>query len=127
VVCNWLTGELFRYLNESQMPIQQVKITPAQLAEPIGLVEAGTINPTRASASSQRCSNPANPPKQLCKRRACANQRHERIEAIVTKCSTRILPKWKIPWRQRNRVGLSRRQVMRESRGKANPTSCKRS
>jgi aspartyl-tRNA(Asn)/glutamyl-tRNA(Gln) amidotransferase subunit B len=44
VVCNWLTGELFRHLNESQTPIERVKITPAQLAELIGLVEAGTIN-----------------------------------------------------------------------------------
>ncbi|NTU65481.1 MAG: Asp-tRNA(Asn)/Glu-tRNA(Gln) amidotransferase subunit GatB [Chloroflexi bacterium] len=44
VVCNWLTGELCRYLNESQTPIEQVKISPAQLAELIRLVEAGTIN-----------------------------------------------------------------------------------
>ncbi len=43
-VCNWLTGELFRYLNETQTAIEQVKIAPQQLAELIALVEAGAIN-----------------------------------------------------------------------------------
>ncbi len=43
-VCNWLTGELFRYMNEALLPIEQVKITPQSLAELIGMVEAGTIN-----------------------------------------------------------------------------------
>ncbi len=41
---NWLTGELFRYMNESATTIEQIKITPAMLAELIDLVEAGTIN-----------------------------------------------------------------------------------
>jgi aspartyl-tRNA(Asn)/glutamyl-tRNA(Gln) amidotransferase subunit B len=43
-VSNWLTGELFRYMNESLTPIDQVKITPPLLAELIALVESGAIN-----------------------------------------------------------------------------------
>ena len=60
VVCNWLTGELFRYLNEAQMPIEQVKITPRRLAELIGLVEAGHDQPQHGQACARRrCSSPA--------------------------------------------------------------------
>jgi len=43
-VFNWLTGELFRYMNESLTPIEQIKVTPPLLGELIDLVESGAIN-----------------------------------------------------------------------------------
>ncbi len=47
-VANWMTGELFRRLNEADISIEQVKVTPAALVELIGLVEQGAINQNAA-------------------------------------------------------------------------------
>jgi len=43
-VYNWLTGEVFRLLNEANIPITQMQVTPTGLAELLRLVEGGTIN-----------------------------------------------------------------------------------
>jgi aspartyl-tRNA(Asn)/glutamyl-tRNA(Gln) amidotransferase subunit B len=43
-VANWVTGELFRLMKETEVPIETVKITPAALAELLTLIERETIN-----------------------------------------------------------------------------------
>ena len=43
-VANWMTGELFRHLNEADIGLDQAKVTPVALVELIGLVEQGAIN-----------------------------------------------------------------------------------
>ncbi len=45
---NWITGELFRLMNLADAEIGDARVTPAGLAELMGLVEAGTINTTTA-------------------------------------------------------------------------------
>jgi aspartyl-tRNA(Asn)/glutamyl-tRNA(Gln) amidotransferase subunit B len=47
---NWITGELFRLLKEAEIGIEEVKVTPAALAELLTLVEKGTINQNTAKA-----------------------------------------------------------------------------
>jgi aspartyl-tRNA(Asn)/glutamyl-tRNA(Gln) amidotransferase subunit B len=49
-VSNWITGELFRLLKETETSIEEVKITPAALAELLILVKKGTINQNTAKA-----------------------------------------------------------------------------
>jgi aspartyl-tRNA(Asn)/glutamyl-tRNA(Gln) amidotransferase subunit B len=49
-VSNWITGELFRLLKETETGIEEVRITPAALAELLTLVEKGTINQNTAKA-----------------------------------------------------------------------------
>ncbi len=43
-VANWVTGELFRLMNETGKGIGEVPVSPQALAELIGLVKDGTIN-----------------------------------------------------------------------------------
>jgi len=43
-VANWITGTLFGLMNESGEAIGEVQISPEALAELVGLVEDGTIN-----------------------------------------------------------------------------------
>jgi aspartyl-tRNA(Asn)/glutamyl-tRNA(Gln) amidotransferase subunit B len=43
-LANWITGELFRLMNETGQTIAQVAISPAQMAELAGLVAAGVLN-----------------------------------------------------------------------------------
>ena len=43
-VANWITGPLFRQMNSTGISIEDVKVTPRQLAELIRLVESGEVN-----------------------------------------------------------------------------------
>ncbi len=47
-VANWVTGELFRLMKETDTEIDAVKIDPTQIPELIALVSAGTISNTIA-------------------------------------------------------------------------------
>ncbi len=47
-VANWMTGELLGHLKVVDLPLAQVKVTPAQLGALVGLIAAGTINTTAA-------------------------------------------------------------------------------
>ncbi len=47
---NWLMVELLRLLNERQMQIAQVAVTPEALAELVSLVEAGTVSALAAKS-----------------------------------------------------------------------------
>jgi aspartyl-tRNA(Asn)/glutamyl-tRNA(Gln) amidotransferase subunit B len=49
-VANWMTGELFRLMNETAEDIGAVRLPPAQLAALTGLVGAGTLNLNTAKA-----------------------------------------------------------------------------
>jgi aspartyl-tRNA(Asn)/glutamyl-tRNA(Gln) amidotransferase subunit B len=42
-IANWVTGELFRFMRSAELDIDAVKITPAHLVDLIALVEGGTI------------------------------------------------------------------------------------
>jgi aspartyl-tRNA(Asn)/glutamyl-tRNA(Gln) amidotransferase subunit B len=43
-IANWVTGEMFRLLNETRQEITAIPVSPQDLVELIGLVEDGTIN-----------------------------------------------------------------------------------
>jgi aspartyl-tRNA(Asn)/glutamyl-tRNA(Gln) amidotransferase subunit B len=49
-VSNWISGELFRLLKETETGIEEVRITPAALAELLTFVEKGTITQNTAKA-----------------------------------------------------------------------------
>ena len=49
-VSNWITGELFRLLNLSGVEIGAVKVSPAQMAELLKMVELGKVNISTAKA-----------------------------------------------------------------------------
>jgi aspartyl-tRNA(Asn)/glutamyl-tRNA(Gln) amidotransferase subunit B len=47
-VANWVTGELLGHLKAVDLPLAQLKLTPAQLGALVGLIGAGSINTTAA-------------------------------------------------------------------------------
>ena len=49
-VANWMTGELFRLMNETGEDIEQVKIKPADLVELVELVGKDQVNQSTAKA-----------------------------------------------------------------------------
>ncbi len=124
-VSNWLTGELFRHLNESQTPIEQVKITPAQLAELIGLVEAGTINLNTGKRVLAEMFKSGAPAQAIVAGQGLAQISDTgAIEAIVTKVlDANPAEVEKYLGGKETVLGFLVGQVMQESRGKANPAA----
>jgi aspartyl-tRNA(Asn)/glutamyl-tRNA(Gln) amidotransferase subunit B len=122
-VANWLTGELFRYMNESLTPIEAVKITPARLVELIDLVEAGTINLNTGKRVLAEMFKSGEPARSIVEAQGLAQISDTgAIEAIVA----RVLdanPKEveKYLGGKETVLGFLVGQVMKESRGKANP------
>jgi aspartyl-tRNA(Asn)/glutamyl-tRNA(Gln) amidotransferase subunit B len=47
-VANWMTGELFRLLNEANRPITGCRVTPEHLIALLFLVQKGTISASAA-------------------------------------------------------------------------------
>lgn len=124
-ISNWLTGELFRYMNEMLTPIEEVKITPAMLVELIDLVEAGTINLNTGKRVLADMFKSGESAKMIVESKGLAqiSDMHA-IEAIVT----RVLdanPKEVEKYFGGKETVLSFLvgQVMKESRGKANPNA----
>jgi aspartyl-tRNA(Asn)/glutamyl-tRNA(Gln) amidotransferase subunit B len=122
-VANWLTGELFRYMNESLTPIEAVKITPARLVELIDLVEAGTINLNTGKRVLAEMFKSGEPARSIVEAQGLAQISDTgAIEVIVA----RVLdanPKEveKYLGGKETVLGFLVGQVMKESRGKANP------
>lgn len=48
IVANWVTGELFRVLNETGTPIEESPIKPTALVELLKIVDAGVISASKA-------------------------------------------------------------------------------
>jgi aspartyl-tRNA(Asn)/glutamyl-tRNA(Gln) amidotransferase subunit B len=48
LVANWVTGELFRLMNEADMAIDDVRVSPEDLVALIGMIDTGLINQTAA-------------------------------------------------------------------------------
>jgi len=124
-VCNWLTGELFRYLNETQISIEQVKIAPAQLAELIGLVETGTINFNTGKRVLAEMFKSGAPAQAIVEAQGLAQiSDTSAIEAIVTKVlDANPAEVEKYLGGKETVLGFLVGQVMKESRGKANPAT----
>jgi aspartyl-tRNA(Asn)/glutamyl-tRNA(Gln) amidotransferase subunit B len=49
-LANWITGEVFAHLNQHSVSIEDTRLTPPSLAELVGLLEDGTINPPTAKS-----------------------------------------------------------------------------
>jgi aspartyl-tRNA(Asn)/glutamyl-tRNA(Gln) amidotransferase subunit B len=50
-IANWITGELFSLLNQAGIEISRTEVSPAALAELVGLVERGLINQASAKTT----------------------------------------------------------------------------
>jgi aspartyl-tRNA(Asn)/glutamyl-tRNA(Gln) amidotransferase subunit B len=124
-VCNWLTGELFRYMNESLTPIEQVKITPQSLAELIEMVEAGTINLNTGKRVLGEMFKTGASAKTIVEAQGLAQiSDSSAIEAIVTKVlGENAAQVEKYLAGKETVLGFLVGQVMKESRGKANPNA----
>ncbi|HZY41253.1 MAG TPA: Asp-tRNA(Asn)/Glu-tRNA(Gln) amidotransferase GatCAB subunit B, partial [Anaerolineae bacterium] len=122
-VSNWLAGELFRYMNESLTPIDQVKITPPLLGELIDLVESGVININTGKRVLGEMFKSGESAKAIVAAKGLAQiSDTSAIDALVTRVlDANPAEVDKFLGGKETVLGFLVGQVMKESRGKANP------
>lgn len=127
-VVNWITGDLFRWMKETDTDIEAVPITPQRLAGLLKLVEKKTINLPTARKVFGIMFETGQAADEIVKARGMAQITDESTLAEVVAQVLKDNPK---PVQQYFRgkeavVQFLMGQVMRATRGKANPQAVKR-
>ncbi len=120
---NFVLGDLSRLANESGTPVHESPVTPEHLAELIALVEAKTINSKIAKELLQRMWNGEGSPKAIVEKEGLAQTSDtgeiEKFVAEVLAANEKAVADYKSG--KTNIMGFLTGQVMKASRGKANP------
>ena len=120
---NFVLGDLSRLANETGTPVPESPVTPEHLAELIALVEGKTINSKIAKELLQRMWNGDGPPKAIVEKEGLAQTSDtgeiEKFVAEVLASNEKAVADYKSG--KTNILGFLTGQVMKASRGKANP------
>jgi len=122
-IANWMTGELFRLMNETGVSIEQVKVKPTDLVALIELVNDGKVNQNTAKLVFADMFATGEPPAAMIERKGLAQVSDaDELAAIVE----RVLDE--SPKQVSEYLGGKEQlfkwllgQVMRATQGKANP------
>ncbi len=122
-IANWVTGELFRLMKESNTEIQAVKIAPEQIADLLALVAAGTISHTIAKIVFEEMFATGQEARAIVQAKGLAQiSDREALAAIVARVLSEH-PKQVAEYRG-GKEGVARfliGQVMKATKGQANP------
>lgn len=122
-VSNWMMGDLLGYLNANNIEIDAVKITGQGLGEMIGLLEKGTINGKIAKTVFKSMLETGKRPQQIVEEQGLVQISDEgAIKGIVEQVIA-ANPQSVADFRagKEKAIGFLVGQVMKESKGKANP------
>lgn len=123
VVANWITGEIFAYLNQTAAGIDSIRINPTQFAGLIRMVEEKEINTTTAkSVLSEMLTSGRNAAEIV--QNAGLTQISD--QSVIAESVRRVLEQnpEQVETYKKGKKGLESwffGQVMRDNRGKANP------
>ncbi|HLG51245.1 MAG TPA: Asp-tRNA(Asn)/Glu-tRNA(Gln) amidotransferase subunit GatB [Chloroflexota bacterium] len=123
MVANWMTGEFFRLLNAENLDISQARITPAGLAELLALIEQGTISSRAAKDVFERMFRTGEPAARVVEDMGLTQiSDAAALERLVDEAIA-ANPKSVADYRagKTQALGFLVGQVMKASRGKANP------
>jgi aspartyl-tRNA(Asn)/glutamyl-tRNA(Gln) amidotransferase subunit B len=124
-VSNWITVAIRGYLNENAMSIDEFKLTPAQIAEIIDLIDKGAINHTIASQKlfPALLESPEMSPSNLvAELNLSINSDTSFIEEIIDEVLN-LYPEKVEEYRsgKKGLLGMFVGEVMKRSKGKADP------
>ncbi len=128
LVANWVTGELFRLMNELDIAISSVKIKPEDLVALIGMVKAGSINQPAAKKAFGVMWETGRPPQDIVeehglKQISDASELTGVVDQVIAD-SPQAVANFKAGKETIIRFLIG--QVMRATRGKANPQLAER-
>ena len=122
-VSNWLINDVLRMTNESGLTAGELRLTPAYLAEIIKLVDANTINTSTGKALLDKVQQSSKSPNEIIQQEGLAQLSDQ--EAIRSLCQEVLAENPEQVASYRNGkvtlIGWFVGQVMRKSRGKADP------
>lgn len=122
-VSNWIMGELLGYLNSNNLEFSEVKMTGQGLGEMIGLIEKGTISTKIAKTVFKEMLESGKLPQQIVEEKGLVQISDEgAIKSIVEQvvaANPQSVEDYKAG--KQKAIGFLVGQVMKESRGKANP------
>jgi aspartyl-tRNA(Asn)/glutamyl-tRNA(Gln) amidotransferase subunit B len=120
---NFVLGDLSRLANESDVTVSGSKVTPAALAELIGLLESKTINSKIAKDLIERTWRSGESPKAIVEAEGLAQTSDtgaiEKFVDDVLAANPKVVEEYKAG--KVNVAGFLVGQVMKASQGKANP------
>ncbi len=123
LIANWVMGELSRLLNQNNMEIKDCRITPSSLADMLKLLEQGTISGKIAKVVFEEMFNTGDAPEKIVKDRGLIQISDESaIKAIVDEViagNPKVVEDFKNG--KGKALGFLVGQVMKASKGKANP------
>ena len=122
-VANWVGGELFRILNATATPIDACKTTPERLAALLALVQQGTVSVTAAKTSLGAMCETGETPEDVVHRLGLAQISDADALTALIKATLDAHPAQVQQYLdgKTNVLGWLVGQVMRASKGKANP------
>jgi aspartyl-tRNA(Asn)/glutamyl-tRNA(Gln) amidotransferase subunit B len=123
LVANWVTGELFRRMNEVGIAIGDVKVSPQDLVALIGLVEAGTINQPAAKKTFSVMWETGRPPQEIVaelglKQISDAGELTSIVAQVISNNADAVA---QFKAGKDTTIRFLIGQVMKATRGKANP------
>lgn len=122
-VANWVTGQLFALLKTEEGDIASLPIQPASLAELINLVDAGVINRNTGKRVLEQMVATGQPPAAIVQAQGLAQVSDEAGLAQVVDTLLAANPDEVAKYRagKTSLLGWFIGQVMKETRGQANP------
>jgi aspartyl-tRNA(Asn)/glutamyl-tRNA(Gln) amidotransferase subunit B len=122
-VANWIMGDLLGYLNTNRLEFDDVKITGQGLGEMIGLLEKGTISGKIAKTVFREMLETGKRPQQIVEEKGLVQISDEgairQIVAAVIEQNPQSVADYKAG--KEKAIGFLVGQVMKETKGKANP------
>jgi aspartyl-tRNA(Asn)/glutamyl-tRNA(Gln) amidotransferase subunit B len=122
-VSNWLMNDVLRMINESGVPAGELRLTPAYLSEIVKLVDAGTVNTNTGKSLLEKVQSTGRAPAEIVQAEGLAKVSD--LDAIRAVCAEVIAeaPDQVASYRagKTTLIGWFVGQVMKKSRGKADP------
>lgn len=122
-VSNWIMGDLLGYLNSASVELSQVKLTGRGLGEMIGLLEKGTINSKIAKTVFKEMLESDKLPQQIVEEKGLVQISDEGAVMTIVEQVVAANPQSVEDYKagKQKAIGFLVGQVMKESKGKANP------
>ena len=122
-VGNWITGEIFRRLNAEGRSIEDIEVQPDALVELVALVKKGAINQNAAREVFSQLWEQGGSPAEIVAARGLGqiSDSSELDQAVAEVIAAHPDAVEKIKGGNHNTVQFLMGQVMRATRGKANP------
>jgi aspartyl-tRNA(Asn)/glutamyl-tRNA(Gln) amidotransferase subunit B len=120
---NWIMGDLLAYLNSGNLELDAVKLTGQSLGEMIGLIEKGTISSKIAKTVFKEMLESGKAPQQIVEEKGLVQISDEGAILEVVRRIVEANPQSVADYQagKKQAIGFLVGQVMKETKGKANP------